>query len=329
MSIHVSGLSKSYRTRVKGEGVLASLKALLNPEYRQITAVDNISFEVNPGELLAFIGPNGAGKSTTIKMLTGILHPSWGDIRVLGLNPSREREKLAQKIGTVFGQRSQLWLHLPPSDSYALLARIYDLEEKAFRYRLAELTELFDLAELMKVPVRKLSLGQRIRCEIVGSLLHRPQIIFLDEPTIGLDVLVKQTIRDLIARLNREEGTTIFLTSHDAGDVEQLCQRALVIDKGEIIMDDQVAEIRRRFLNRKVIELSYAEGINFPTPANVQRQDLDHGRIQLTVDTRMIEVGELLQQLVAYGVLKDVTVSDPPMEEIIAAIFRHQKEVAL
>lgn len=327
MSIHAQNLSKTYRTKIKEEGLKASIRALWKPEYRHIEAVDDISFDVEPGEIVAFIGPNGAGKSTTIKMLTGILHASSGYLDVLGFDPTRQRQELALQIGTVFGQRSQLWLHLPPLDSFALLARIYELEEPAYRSRLQELVELFELEELLKIPVRKLSLGQRIRCEIAASLLHRPKVIFLDEPTIGLDVVVKQTIRELISRLNREEGTTIFLTSHDAGDIEQLCQRALVIDKGRLIIDQEVSLIKRSFFNRKIIDLVYQEMPQLEMPPGVSWQSPSRNQARLIVDTRLCSVGALLPKLVAVGSISDVTISDPPMEEIIAAIFRQKAEV--
>ena len=325
MSIEVNNVHKMYRTRVKAEGLSASLRALWNPEYKDVCAVHDISFRVEPGEIVAFIGPNGAGKSTMIKMLTGILHATSGSLSVLGMDPAKQREQLAFQIGTVFGQRSQLWMHLPPADSYALLASIYELDSQVYRLRLAELAELFELEELLNVPVRKLSLGQRIRCEVAASLLHRPKVIFLDEPTIGLDVIVKQKIRDLIVRLNREEGTTIFLTSHDAGDIEQLCKRALVINSGQLVIDDDVAAIKQSFFNRKIIDITYQQEFTFALPEGVSLLSSEGRRAQLVVDTRLCEVGTFLAQLVSSGAISDVTINDPPMEEIIAAIFQ-QKE---
>ena len=324
MAITVRNLRKEYRTRIKEEGLQASLRALWQPVYKQVTAVDDVSFEVNSGEIIAFIGPNGAGKSTTIKILTGILHPTAGEVSVMGYNPVQNRQRLAMSIGSVFGQRSQLWLHLPPLDSFALLARIYELEEKSYRSRLAMLSELFGIEELLRTPVRKLSLGQRIRCEITASLLHQPKVIFLDEPTIGLDVIVKQRIRELILLLNREEGTTVFLTSHDAGDVEQLCKRVLVIDQGKILLDDSVEDMKRNYLQRKIIEITYSEVPELQLPAGVIAETMEGSRIRLIVDTRLMEVNELLPQLVAGGNIIDLTINNPPMEEIIARIFQHR-----
>ncbi len=215
-AIKVQQLTKTFVTREKQPGLRGSIRAFLRPVRRETHAVKSITFGVEEGERVAFIGPNGAGKSTTIKMLVGILYPTSGQAQVLGKTPWRERKRLAYEIGTVFGQKSQLWYHLPPADSFDLLARIYELDGVAYRQRLAHLVELFEVGDYLQVPVRKLSLGERMRCEIAASLLHRPRILFLDEPTIGLDVVVKQRIRDLILELNQQEGVTIFLTSHDA-----------------------------------------------------------------------------------------------------------------
>jgi ABC-2 type transport system ATP-binding protein len=250
-AIQTRHLTKTYRAKTKTEGLRASFRALIKPEWREVQAVRELSLRVESGEIVAFIGPNGAGKSTFIKMLTGILHPTSGYIRVLGLTPARERRKLAMRIGTVFGQKSQLWLHLPAADSFTLLAAIYELTDTERKQRVAELTALFELEEFLHTPVRKLSLGQRIRCEVAASLLHNPEILFLDEPTIGLDVVVKQAVRELILKRNKERGTTVFLTSHDPADIEQLCRRAVVIDHGTIMLDLPVEQLRNDYINEK------------------------------------------------------------------------------
>jgi len=247
LAIKAQNLNKTYRTRVKAEGLKASFRALVKPVWKDVHAVKDLNMEVEQGDIVAFIGPNGAGKSTFIKMLCGILHPTSGSISVMGMSPSTERRKLAMKIGTVFGQKSQLWLHLPALDSFTLLAAIYEIDSKTHRRRVGELTELFELGEFLDTPVRKLSLGQRIRCEVAASLLHDPQLLFLDEPTIGLDVVVKQAIRELILRRNRESGTTVFLTSHDPSDIEQLCRRAVVIDHGTLVLDTTVQALKNDY----------------------------------------------------------------------------------
>jgi ABC-2 type transport system ATP-binding protein len=261
-AIETTQLNKTYRTKVKAEGLAASFRALLRPQWKDVPAVRDLTLRVEPGEIVAFIGPNGAGKSTFIKMLCGILHPSSGGLRVLGLNPARQRRKLAMRIGTVFGQKSQLWLHLPAADSFTLLAAIYEIDEARCKQRLAELTELFELAPFLHTPVRKLSLGQRIRCEVAASLLHDPEILFLDEPTIGLDVVVKQALRELILKRNRERGTTVLLTSHDPADIEQLCRRAVVIDQGTVMLDLPVERLKNEYIREKQRQVQNLTVIN-------------------------------------------------------------------
>jgi ABC-2 type transport system ATP-binding protein len=217
------------------------VRALFKPEYSEVEAVRRLSFQMEAGELLGFIGPNGAGKSTTIKMLTGILHPSGGEAKVLGYVPWKERQKLAFHIGTVFGQRPQLWYHLPAIDTLRLFGKIYELDDRETKKRIDFLADAFEIRDLLETPVRKLSLGQRMRCEVAASLLHRPKLILLDEPSIGLDVVAKQHIRDAIRRMNQEEGVGVLLTSHDAGDLEALCKRVIIINHGQIVYEDKVS----------------------------------------------------------------------------------------
>src|SRR2546430_15967261 len=257
--IEVERLAKTFRTRDRAAGLAGSLRSFVAPHYREREAVKHISFSLEPAEILTFIGPNGAGKSTTIKMLTGILYPSDGKAHVLGLTPWQQRRKLAFRIASVFGQKSQLWYHLPPQDTFGLLARIYELDMNEYRKRRDFLVDVFDIAEYMRVPARKLSLGERMRCELAAALLHKPSVIFLDEPTIGLDVIAKQRIRDLLGHLNTQEAVTIFLTSHDAGRIEQVCRRAIVINHGEIILDTPVAKMKRDYLKVKTVDLLLEE----------------------------------------------------------------------
>src|SRR5512132_4140558 len=228
-AIDVSNLQKTFQTKRKAAGMSGSLRALFKPEYSSIEAVRKLTFQMEPGELLGFIGPNGAGKSTTIKMLTGILHPTGGEAKVLGFVPWKERQKLAYHIGTVFGQRPQLWYHLPAIDTFTLFGKIFEMDDRETKMRIGFLTEAFEIGDLLETPVRKLSLGQRMRCEVAASLLHRPKLLLLDEPSIGLDVVAKQNIRDMIKRMNEMEGVGVLLTSHDAGDIEALCKRVIII----------------------------------------------------------------------------------------------------
>ncbi len=325
--IQIHQLTKTFITREKQAGLRGSIRSLFRPVHRETQAVKPITFDVEEGERLAFIGPNGAGKSTTIKMLVGILYPTSGQAQVLGKIPWRERQKLAYEIGAVFGQKSQLWYHLPPADSFELLARIYELDQSAYRQRLNYLIELFEIDDYLRVPVRKLSLGERMRCEIAASLLHRPRILFLDEPTIGLDVVVKQRIRDLILELNQQEGVTIFLTSHDAGDVEVLCKRAMVINHGEVIYDGKVSTLKRDYIHTKTVSLKLGESWQ-----GVDRSGQSDGPgvrvlkhkgygVKLEVDTGIVPIEQVVGQLVAQYAITDINVDNPPMESIIARIY--------
>jgi len=323
-AIVVENLRKNYHTRVKAEGLGAGVKALFVPTYKEVEAVKDISFNVQKGEMLAFIGPNGAGKSTTIKMLTGILHPSGGTAQVLGYDPVKERRALCAHIGTVFGQRSQLWLHLPPVDSFAMIGAIYGIEDDERRKRVDVLAQRFALGEFLHTPVRKLSLGQRIRCEIAASLLYEPDILFLDEPTIGLDVVVKQAIRELILEWNKEKGVTVFLTSHDPGDVEHICRRAMVIDHGQVVLDQSVEQLKATYLNRKVITVKFLEPRELPSMNGV-KVEASGVQTVLTVDTRVQPIGIVMQAVTEKGGVADITVTDPPMEEIITTIFRSRE----
>ena len=320
-SITVEALTKAFTSQVKSPGLRGSVRALLHPETQTVLAVKGITFAVDEGERVAFIGPNGAGKSTTIKILTGILHPTSGNASVLGLVPWKQRQQLAYRIGAVFGQKSQLWYHLPPVDSFDLLAHIYALEPAAYHERRAMLVALFELGPHLQTPVRKLSLGERMRCEIAASLLHRPRILFLDEPTIGLDVVVKQRIRDLILELNQQEGVTVFLTSHDAGDVEVLCKRAMVINHGEVIYDGGVTELKHTYLRSKIISLKLAvPWQGFDAPGVTVLKHTGYG-VKLEVDTTVAPIEQVTSGLLSRYSIVDINIDNPQMEAIIAQIY--------
>ena len=287
----------------------------------EVTAVDGISVDVPAGQSVAFIGPNGAGKSTTIKMLTGILHPTSGDVRVLGFTPWRERRKLAYHIGAVFGQRSQLWYHLPPTDTFDLLARIYSLDRADFVRTRDVLIDRFALGSFLQTPVRKLSLGQRMRAEVTASLLHRPKVLFLDEPTIGLDVIARQELRDLIREWNREEGVTIFLTSHDAGDIEHVAERVIVINHGRVVVDGQVPVVRKQYLGTKILHVQFQEppaAIDLPGATVLFRSAYE---LKLEIDTALTPVQQAIARVLDAAPVADIAVEDPPLEEVIARIY--------
>ena len=319
--IEVNGLSKTFTAVKKQAGLMGSLRSLVKPQYRAVEAVKNITFTVDKGERLAFIGPNGAGKSTTIKMLVGILYPTSGSAHVLNFVPWKSRERLSYQIGAVFGQKSQMWYHLPPVDSFDLLCHIYELERHAYQDRLGYLVDLFEIEPYLQTPVRKLSLGERMRCEITAALLHNPQILFLDEPTIGLDVVVKQRIRDLILRLNRDEGVTIFLTSHDAGDVEILCHRAMVINNGTVIYDALVNDLKHNFLRTKTISLKLGKSWQTIEMAGVEILKHKGYGVKLQVDIDEVPIEVVISQIIARNQIVDITIDEPPMEEIITQIY--------
>jgi ABC-2 type transport system ATP-binding protein len=326
-SIEVNQLQKTFQSKRKAAGLGGSIRALFRPEYNSIEAVRRLSFQMDAGELLGFIGPNGAGKSTTIKMLTGILHPTAGDAKVLGFVPWKDRQKLAYHIGTVFGQRPQLWYHLPAVDTFLLFGKIFELDDRETKKRIAFLSEAFEIQDLLETPVRKLSLGQRMRCEVAASLLHRPKLILLDEPSIGLDVVAKQHIRDAIKRMAQEENVGVLLTSHDAGDLEALCRRVIIINHGQIVYEDKVSNLKRKFLTRKLVEVRYAEEV----PADfsldgVEILKVGHYGVKLRFDTTKTPVDAVMSHLSEAGELVDITVADPPLEEVIAKIYEQARE---
>jgi ABC-2 type transport system ATP-binding protein len=299
-------------------------------QQTEIVAVDNMDLIVPQGQAIAFIGPNGAGKSTTLKMLTGILHPTAGQATVLGLTPWKSRRQLSHQIGAVFGQRSQLWYHLPPRDTLDLLAHIYDLDRHQYRQRRDQLVERFKLGEFWATPVRKLSLGQRMRAEVAASLLHAPKVLFLDEPTIGLDVLARQELRDLICEWNLQEGVTVFLTSHDAGDIEHVARRVVIVNHGRIVLDDKVSEMRRQYLGEKVL------GVKFQTlctrqqwPAGVTVLKASDYTLKLSVNTGQIPIEKVISQILQVGSVADIAIEDPPLEEVIAHIYTQAAPVGM
>ena len=323
--IEVNNLSKTFKVKLKEKGLIGSIKSIFKSKYKTIKAVKNISFEVEKGEIIAFIGPNGAGKSTTIKMLTGILFPEKGSINILGIDPKIDRKKLAYEIGTVFGQKEQLWTHLTPYDNFMFFGAIYDVPEKRIEKKIKELEMLFELKEFMNTPVRNLSLGQRIRCEIVASLIHDPKILFLDEPTIGLDPVVKENIRSLIKRMNKEYKTTIFLTSHDTQDIEKLCKRVIIINNGSIVLDDSMENLKYHYLNKKIVEAKMKEKINLDDEEGINILKDKEYNIKIEVDTKKRSVSDAIKLLNPDNII-DINISNIPLENIISSIYKNESE---
>ena len=319
--IQVNNLSKDFKVKVKEKGLKGSLKSLVKPKYKIIKAVKNVSFSVEKGEMIAFIGPNGAGKSTSIKMMTGILYPDKGDIDILGYNPVKDRKKLAYEIGCVFGQKEQLWTHLTPYDNFKFFGAIYDIPESIVEKKIKELNDLFELNEFINTPVRNLSLGQRIRCEIVASLIHEPKILFLDEPTIGLDPVVKENIRTLIKRMNKKYKTTVVLTSHDVSDIEKLCKRVIIVNKGQIVLDDSMENLKYHYLNKKIVEAKMKEPVNLNDEEGITILKDKGYNLKIEVDTKKRSVSDALKLLNPDNIV-DINISNIPLENIISEIYK-------
>lgn len=319
--IHVKNLCKNFTMRQNFSGVCGAIKGLFCAKKIDLPAIKNLSFSIGQGERVAFIGPNGAGKSTTIKMLTGILHPSSGEIKILDLIPWQDRHQLGYHIGTVFGQRTQLWYHLPPADTFELLAKIYEIDNETYQKRFKELTEAFEISSFLHKPVRQLSLGERMRCEIVASLLHNPAILFLDEPTIGLDINAKLKIRGLLNQLSHDYGTTLFLTSHDTADIEQVCERVIVLDKGTIIHDSSLKELKRTYIKKKILTLiTDVENLPLKLPGmNILKNANYHFVCEINLAHTPID--QVIHEALKLTGLKDVTIEDPSMEEIIRTLY--------
>ena len=322
-AIRVNSLAKSYFVHERSAGVLASLRSLVKRKTREVKAVDAISFDVRPGEVVGFLGPNGAGKTTTLKMLSGLLHPTAGTVDVLGHVPWKREKSHLRDITLVMGNRNQLQWDIPAVDSYELNRAIYRIPRDEFRRTLDELMELLDLGSLVNKPVRQLSLGERMKCEVAASLLHRPKILFLDEPTLGLDVTMQRRIRGFVAEYNRRHGATVLLTSHYMLDVQALCKRVIVIHHGQLLFDGQLAELVRRFSPHKTIIVELAEG-SADLSSFGEVVSADEARVTLRVPKS--ETARVTERLLASVPIADLTVEDPPIEEVIEQVFTGSAE---
>ncbi|MDR3162035.1 MAG: ATP-binding cassette domain-containing protein [Spirochaetaceae bacterium] len=320
--IELKNIRKSFSVARRKGGLLQAARSLFRREYDKVRALDGISFSVAKGEIAAFIGPNGAGKSTAIKIMGGILVPDSGECTVMGICPWKERKRYVARIGVVFGQRSQLWWDVPVQDSLDLLKDIYRVEERRFRENLEELSELLELGPLLRTPLRQLSLGQKMRCEIAASLLHDPEVLFLDEPTIGLDAVSKLAVRKIIARLNRERKITVILSSHDMDDIESLTERALLIGKGKLIYDGPLGKLRERYGRVKRLEISFEGEADLPGIEGALIVSQKEGRVIYEVDSGRTGVSRILSLLGEKLPITDLSVVNPPIEEIIASVYR-------
>jgi len=322
-AVELNQLSKSFRVRRARTtvGVGARVRDLFSRDVHTVSAVDGLSFSIAPGERVAFIGPNGAGKSTTLKMLAGILQPDGGELRVLGLVPTQQRRQLAFQIGTVFGQRSQLWYQLPPRDTFELLGRVYEIDPREHRRRVETLSSVFALGALVTTPVRHLSLGERMRCEIVASLIHSPRMLFLDEPTIGLDVSAKAMIRELLWTESERERVTLLLTSHDTGDMERVCTRAIVINHGRLLWDGPIDALRRSYLKAKRVTIwSDAEHLELSLPG-VRVLSSGSFRTELEVAIEVTPLGQVVDAAQRQAAIRDMAIEDTPLDDVIRALY--------
>lgn len=319
--IELRHIQKTFRVSRRSAGLSQAVKSLFRREYETIHALQDVSFTIRDGEMVGYIGPNGAGKSSTIKIMSGVLTPDGGECVINGRVPWKERTAHVREIGVVFGQRSQLWWDVPVIDSFELIRDIYRVDDHAYRKTLSRLTELLQIGEIVKTPARQLSLGQRMRCEIAASLLHNPKILFLDEPTIGLDAVSKLAVRDFIRAINRENDTTVILTTHDMQDIEALTERILLIGKGRILLDGSLSELKSRNSSRKTLTVAY-EGGALPSCEEMTVKEDKEGRAVLSVDTRALSVSEAISRISAAVGVKDISVTGENIDELVVSLYQ-------
>jgi len=305
----------------KGGSVRGYLKSLVSRDYEEVHAVEDLDLEIEEeeGEIIGYIGANGAGKSTTVKMLTGIMEPTSGRIEVNGRNPSEERKANAMDIGVVFGQKTQLWWDLPVRDSFRLLRKIYEVSEEEFDRRMDEFNDVLQLEDFLDTPVRKLSLGQKMRCELAAAFLHEPPIVYLDEPTIGLDVAVKERIREFVKKMNRERDTTVMLTTHDIGDIEDLCERVVVLDEGRKIYDGELDALVDRFTSRRLV-LELEEGFELDMEGVLEIEDTEEG-YEVVFDREEVSAADLMREVLEVYDVSDFQIREPDIESVVKKIY--------
>lgn len=321
--IEVRHLAKTYETHHRGHSFREALASLVRRKIKTVEAVKGISFRIEKGEIVGFLGPNGAGKSTTLKMLTGVLHPTSGEAEVMGLVPWKQRKQYVRHIGAVFGQKSQLLWDIPPIDAFYLNKAIYDIPEADFRETLEELTALLEVGDIIRKPTRQLSLGERMKCEFMMAMLHRPPVVFLDEPTIGLDVFAKETIRRFIRKMN-EQGVTFLLTTHDLGDVEELARRVIVINHGEIVFDDGIRELRTHLGDKKRVRITTEQPADWSGIPGIEWSGEDkHGlETELELDTAVLPLKDFISRINAEYVIRDMAIDALPIDRVIKELYR-------
>lgn len=319
--INVKNLCKSYKVVKRDSGFINSLKSFFKRKYKIVKAVDDITFTIKKGEIVGYIGPNGAGKSTTIKMLAGILKPDSGSIVINGLDPVVDRIKHVREIGVVFGQKSQLWWDIPAIESFDLLKEIYRIPDREYLKTRNELIELLNIQEIVKIPVRNLSLGERMKCELVASLLHNPKILFLDEPTIGLDAISKVVVRDFIKKINKEKKVTVILTTHDMADIESLASRVIVIGNGKKLYDGNMDDIKKKYSSEKIVEIYYENLKKIPKLTNTEIISNNDGVIKIKIDSKKVTVSDVTMEYSKNCEIKDINVLSSPIDDIIYKLY--------
>ncbi len=319
--INVKDLNKTFKVNTRDSGLINAFKSLFKKEYKEIMAVDNISFSIDKGEIVGYIGPNGAGKSTTIKMLTGILKPDSGEISIMGFTPFIDRIKYVKNIGVVFGQKSQLWWDIPVEDSFLLLKDIYKIKDEEYLKTKEELVNLLNLKDFLKIPVRQLSLGQRMRCEIAASLLHNPKILFLDEPTIGLDAISKVQVRKFIKNINEKKKVTIILTSHDMTDIESLTNRIIVIGHGKKLYDGKLTDIKKKFSNHKQVEIIYKNIEKLPNIKEVKIIKKEKNKAILDVNMEYNTISKVIREYSKICEIEDVNILEKNIDDVIVKLY--------
>ena len=319
--IEVENLAKDYKVNIRKKGLMGAVQGLLIPEYKVKKAVQQVSFSIEKGEMVGFVGPNGAGKSTTVKMLTGILYPTSGKISIKGLSPQKDRKENAFNIGVVFGQRTQMWWDLPIIDTYELLKYVYRIPEKVYQENLVTFSELLDLKDFLHIPVRQLSLGQRMRGDIAAALLHNPEIIFFDEPTIGLDIVAKEKIREFIKYINKERNATMLFTTHDMGDIEKVCNRMIIIDKGSLIYDGSLEAIKQKYGKSRTLIVEFAETYADIRIDGVETINGEGNKKFFRFDKEQIQISSLIGDLTNRYNILDLTVQETDIESIIREIY--------
>jgi ABC-2 type transport system ATP-binding protein len=331
--IEVDSLTKNFRQAIKDPGLAGAVKHLFTQKYKEKLAVDHINFSINAGDSVAYVGPNGAGKSTTIKMLTGILVPTSGSVTVDGLIPHKNRIENAKKIGVVFGQRTQLWFDIPIIESFSLLKDIYEIPPAVYSENMDYFTELLGLDEFLQLPTRKLSLGQRMRADLAAALLHNPKIVYLDEPTIGLDVSIKIKIRKFIKQINTEKGTTILLTTHDLEDIEDICRRLVIIDHGRIIFDGELQSVKDMFARERTIHFQVREpaaslGNIVSDLPGISVEAEDELQFSVRFDRFQIPAGEVLSQVMKHAEVVDFRIDEPKIEHVIRKVYEGELDLS-